>query len=142
MAAESVMDRYIITVVSTQKIRLLVPSPTSSSVSDLKVELSRRLAKQGLNINASQLQLRLGSSDGPLLDNDDLLEHVVINPGEEDLICLIEDTASSCEDNKTKLAHQVSISSPAIQPSCIRTFSAVVSTLIRMLCCRPLQKPT
>jgi hypothetical protein len=79
------MERYTVSVVSegSQPASLLLPFRATATVSEFIVVLSRRLSKQGFSVNATDIQLHLGMSNGPLLDEEDLLEHVVISPGTE-----------------------------------------------------------
>jgi hypothetical protein len=89
------MERYTVSVVPLEATRFLIPFRPTSSVSELKKEVSRRLAKQATIIDASQLQLHLGKKDGPLLDDEDLLEYVVLDAREEELFAIIPATARS-----------------------------------------------
>jgi hypothetical protein len=83
------MERYTVSVLPLAAMRLLIPFRSSCSVSELKKELSRRLAKQATVVDASQLQLYLGSKNGPVLDDEDLLEHVVLDARNEELFAIL-----------------------------------------------------
>jgi len=83
------MERYTVSVLPLEATRFLIPFRPSSSVSDLKKELVRRLAKKAAVVDVSQLELYLGNKNGPLLDDDDLLEHVVRDASEEELFAIL-----------------------------------------------------
>jgi hypothetical protein len=74
------MERYTITVAppGAAPTRLLIPFPPTSSVSALSAEVQRRLARSEPNV--PDLIFHLGDTNGPILDEDDLLEDVIIDP--------------------------------------------------------------
>jgi hypothetical protein len=87
------MERYTVSVLPLAATRFLIPFHPTSSVFELKKELCRRLAKQATIVYASQLQLYLGKKDGPLLDDEDLLEYVVLDARHEELFAITPSTA-------------------------------------------------
>src|ERR1700749_4101214 len=81
------MERYAITFVDSRgkETRLLIPFRSSAPVADLTVEIWRRLNRVGINVGKNDLELRLGEADGPIVFEDDSLEHVIFNTKEEQL---------------------------------------------------------
>jgi hypothetical protein len=55
----------------------LIPFPPTSSISALAAEVKRRLART--DPNAPDLILHLGDVNGPILDEEDLLEDVIVD---------------------------------------------------------------
>lgn len=91
------MERYTVTYVGHDSVqtRLLVPFPPTASVAEFIAELSKRLTKIVIQICKADLQLRLGEPNGPLIDGDDLLEHVVLTPRDEVLFATSRGQPSS-----------------------------------------------
>jgi hypothetical protein len=91
------MERYTVTYVGHDSIqtRLLVPFPPAASVAEFIAELSKRLTKIAIQVYKADLQLRIGEPNGPLLDEDDLLEHVVLTPRDEVLFAASRSQPSS-----------------------------------------------
>jgi len=81
------MERYTVTVTppGAAPIRLLIPFPPSSSISALAAEVKRRASRAGLSHDTSELVLRLGDATGPLLDEEDLLEDVIVDSKTESI---------------------------------------------------------
>jgi hypothetical protein len=80
------MERYTVTIAlsGAESFRLLIPFPPTSSVSALATEAKRRASRQGAWPEVSDISLRLGDDvGGPILDGDDLLEDVIIDPKAE-----------------------------------------------------------
>jgi hypothetical protein len=80
------MERYTVTVAppGAESFRLLIPFPPTSSVSALATEVKRRASRQGAWLEVSDISLHLGDDiGGPILDGDDLLEDVIIDPKAE-----------------------------------------------------------
>jgi hypothetical protein len=61
----------------------LIPFSPTSSISALVAEVKRRLARS--DPNAPELILHLGDATGPILDEDDLLEDVIVDPEGESI---------------------------------------------------------
>jgi hypothetical protein len=91
------MERYTVTYVGHDSIqtRLLVPFSPTASVAEFIAELSKRLTKIAIQVCKADLQLRIGEPNGPLLDEDDLLEHVVLTPRDEALFAASRGQPSS-----------------------------------------------
>ena len=81
------MERYTVTVTppGAAPIRLLIPFPPSSSISALAAEVKRRASRAGLSPDVSELVLHLGDAMGPLLDEEDLLEDVIVDSKTESI---------------------------------------------------------
>lgn len=82
------MERYKVSISSPEtgsNLRLLIPFPATSSLSALATEVKRRAAKQGLFIRDRTIFFRLNQDDGPILDDDDKLGEVIIDPHNEDI---------------------------------------------------------
>ena len=81
------MERYTIVAPSGSSgtVSILVPCERQAKVQDLINKARGRLERASAAINGRQLLLKLGAVDGPLLDGDDALEHVVLNPSRERL---------------------------------------------------------
>ena len=81
------MERYAVTFVDGEgkETRLLIPFRSSAPVADLTVEIWRRLNRVGINVGKNDLELRLGGAEGPLVFDDDALEHVIFNAKDEQL---------------------------------------------------------
>jgi len=75
--------------------RLLVPVSSTASVAEFIAGLSKRLTKIAIQVYEADLQLRIGEPNGPLLDGDDLLEHVVLTPRDEVLFATSRGQPSS-----------------------------------------------
>lgn len=58
------------------------------TVAGLRDEIGRRLLRAGIPVNVSQLQLRLDSRMGPLLDEDDLVSIVLLHQANESIFAL------------------------------------------------------
>jgi len=91
------MERYCVTNVTADgyETRLIVPYPPTAPLADFKAEISKRLAKYKISIPKAELQLRLGSSNGPFLDDDDTLQAVILNPRDEVLYAVTGGPVSS-----------------------------------------------
>ena len=76
------MERYTVTVAppGAESLRLLIPYPPTSSVSALAAEVKRRASRLDVWPDVPELALRLGDVDGSLLDEDDLLADVILDP--------------------------------------------------------------
>jgi hypothetical protein len=83
------MERYTITVPippGASSIRLLIPFPPTSSIAALAAEVKKRASRSALPLDAlSDLILHLGDAAGPILDDEDLLEDVIIDPKNESI---------------------------------------------------------
>jgi hypothetical protein len=101
------MERYTISIVSQSAIvtRLLIPLPPTSLVSELIAEILRRLNKYDSSIATGSLQLRLEEQNGPLLDEDDQLQCVVINPRVEHLFATTPATRDMSTAVSTNAVH-------------------------------------
>jgi hypothetical protein len=102
------MERYTVSVLPLVATRFLIPFRPSSSVFELKRELCRRLAKQATIVDVSQLQLYLGKKDGPLLDDEDLLEYVVLDARDEELFAIVPSTARPGSTSRASASQPVS----------------------------------
>jgi len=81
------MERYTVTVPippGASSIRLLIPFPPTSAVSALAAEVKKRAFRASPLLDASSnVILHLGDATGPILDDQDLLEDVIIDPRTE-----------------------------------------------------------
>jgi hypothetical protein len=92
------MERYTVTVSppGAESFRLLIPFPPSSSVSALATEVKRRASRQDPWSDSSEIFLRLGEGlGGPLLDGNDLLEDVILDPKAEAITATSRNTPPS-----------------------------------------------
>ncbi len=93
------MERYTVTIAlppGTSAIRLLIPFPPTSSVSALVAEVKKRVSRSALLLDAaSDLILRLGDFSGPILDEDDLLEDVILDSKVESITATPRDGLAS-----------------------------------------------
>jgi hypothetical protein len=91
------MERYTVAYVGHDSVqtRLLVPFSSTASVAEFIAGLSKRLTKIAIQVYEADLQLRIGEPNGPLLDGDDLLEHVVLTPRDEVLFATSRGQPSS-----------------------------------------------
>ncbi|KAE9993630.1 hypothetical protein EG327_004151 [Venturia inaequalis] len=83
------MERYTVSVLPLESTRFLIPFRTASTVFEFKTEIARRLQKQGTAVDAPSIQLYLGNKNGPLLDDEDLLANVVLDPSKEEVFATI-----------------------------------------------------
>jgi hypothetical protein len=76
------MERYTVTVSppGAESFRLLIPFPPTSPISALATEVKRRVSRQDAWPDVPDISLCLGDVGGPILDGDDLLEYVIIDP--------------------------------------------------------------
>jgi hypothetical protein len=90
------MERYAVTFADGEgkETRLLIPFRSSAPVADLTVEIWRRLNRVGINVGKNDLELRLGGVDGPIVFEDDALEHVIFNTKDEQLYVVNKPTIS------------------------------------------------
>lgn len=83
------MERYIITIAippGASSIRFLIPFPPTSSVSDLAAEVKKRASRSALLPDPSSIIiLHLGDAKGPILDGDDILKDVILDPKAESI---------------------------------------------------------
>ncbi|QDS73995.1 hypothetical protein FKW77_008649 [Venturia effusa] len=101
------MERYTVSVLPLEATRFLIPFRSGSPVSEFKKELARRLAKQGDMNDVSSIQLYLGNKDGPLLDDDDLLEHIVLDASNEEILAVISPVRSGSTSSMTAASQAV-----------------------------------
>jgi hypothetical protein len=75
------MERYIINVVlpESEPLRLLVPRSPNSAVSDLVEEIKRRISRLDTPPDTTSLRLHLGGTDGPIIDEADILSDVILD---------------------------------------------------------------
>lgn len=102
------MERYTDSVLPLEATRFLMPFQSASTVSECKKELSRRLLEQGTAVDVSSIQLYLGKKDGPLLDDDDLLEHVVLDASKEEIFAILLSVRSGSTASMTAASQAVS----------------------------------
>ena len=77
------MERYTVTVVSTlgqERPQLLISLPGSSTVAALIEEVIRHSAKKLAQTIESKLNIHLNTENGPILDDDDMLQDVIDSP--------------------------------------------------------------
>lgn len=77
------MERYTITLVNADSTtQLLIPLPPASAVSALIAQVRRRATKlpKYSGWQQGEISLRVEAEDGPMLDEDDMLQDVVIDP--------------------------------------------------------------
>ncbi len=77
------MERYVVTLVGVgRQPQLLIPLNPQDPVSALIAQVRRRAAKlfKSSIWQKGDITLRVDGEDGPLLDEDDLLQHVVNDP--------------------------------------------------------------
>jgi hypothetical protein len=93
------MERYTITVtpLGAAPIRLLIPFPPTSSISALSAEVKRRVSRPTVWPDVPDLILHLGDASGPILDDDDLLEDVIIDAKVEPITATPRSGSSSAE---------------------------------------------
>ncbi|KAK3369954.1 hypothetical protein B0H63DRAFT_551902 [Podospora didyma] len=126
------MDRYSVAFVpgSGGNEKLLVPFDGRKTVRKFRAEIGRRLARVGLAIDDTHLQLRLDSTTGPLLDGEDALSTVVFLPAKETIVAL---------DTNTNSAYPVAESAPpAATPAPDNDFSNGGSVPIKVRVLTPL----
>jgi hypothetical protein len=101
------MERYTVIVAppGAEIFRLLIPLPSTSSVSALAAEVERRISRlEGLP-GVSDITLHLGEADGPMLDAEDALGDVIFDPKLETITA----TSRAMKENKVPhLPHSVS----------------------------------
>jgi hypothetical protein len=76
------MQRYSVVVSDTgwpEPLKFLVPLQSSSISAALIAEVVKRAFRFGKTLNAASCTLRLASSDGPMLDPDDILSDLVVD---------------------------------------------------------------
>lgn len=88
------MERYTVTLISpaASPLQLLVPFDSSLPLRSLTEEIVRRASKLGLSLALDNVLLRLCREDGPILDVDDVINHVVISPQDEVIFAMLRET--------------------------------------------------
>jgi hypothetical protein len=86
--------------------RLLVPFPSGSAVRAFASELQQRLARIGVTVDASAIVFCLDDANGPLIDLEDALEDVVLDPHTEQLYASVSVVSLSNGSNSTSDAQQ------------------------------------
>lgn len=88
------MERYTVAVISpaASPVRLVVPFDSSFTLRPLLEEIQRRAIKQGVSLVLDTVLLRLGREDGPILDAEDVINHVVISPQDETIFVMLQET--------------------------------------------------
>lgn len=78
------MDRYTINInhPGAEPVLLLIPFPPTSTIQNLVNEIRRRASRVQLLL-PDQVSLHLGGENGPLLDEEDAVEDVVLDPKTE-----------------------------------------------------------
>ena len=93
------MQRYTVnfreTNVTTR--RLLVPFDSGSSIIAFASELQRRLARAGIVVQADAILFRLDDVNGPLIDGEDTLEDVILDPRVEQLFASVPGSSTNLE---------------------------------------------
>ena len=77
------METYVATIVvpnAEAKLELDVPFSPESPISAFAEELRRRCKRYAINLDDESLLLRLGRGGGPVLNENDILRDVVIDP--------------------------------------------------------------
>ncbi len=77
------MERYTVTVVhpdNSGTTQLLIPLHHDKPVAALAVEVARRFAKRSALAVGLAFELHLWQQDGPVVDADDLLKEVALDP--------------------------------------------------------------
>lgn len=91
------MVRYTINVTppGSTPLSVLVPLPPSATVSALGEEIIARLARRGLDtsLHGHDVILHLGGSDGPVLDAQDTISDVIVDPGSKTIHASLQDNA-------------------------------------------------
>ena len=125
------MERYTVTIKppgSSPGLQLLVPLTSSSALSILANQARRRASQHGVNIPEAGFVLHL-NHDGPILDLEDELGHVVLHPREETVVITwLEQPASEVENSEVRTHPLCSIltgghisvytSYPRLKPTC------------------------
>ena len=107
------MERYTVKFVTAGQgdRSILVPFNSSLTVGELKSDIARRLSRAGPVIDAVDLQLRLESPSGPILDEQDLVSDVVLHPSQETITALALTTDAGV-GNAPETSTSVSLVSP------------------------------
>jgi uncharacterized protein YegL len=82
LCAHITMQRYSVVVSDTgwpEPLKFLVPLQSSSISAALITEVVKRASRFGKTLNAASCTLRLATSDGPMLDPDDILSDLVVD---------------------------------------------------------------
>lgn len=91
------MERYKISIFfpeSGSSLQLLVPFPPTSSISALAEEVKKRATRQGFPLNEREIFFRLEQEDGPILDGEDRLNEVIIDPRSEGIFVTFQNATS------------------------------------------------
>jgi hypothetical protein len=80
--AQTTMQRYSVVISDTgwpEPLKLLVPFQSSATSAALVVEVVKRASRFAKTLNTANYTLHLASTDGPLLDPDDILSDLVVD---------------------------------------------------------------
>lgn len=99
------MERYTVTVYPPegQPCRLLIPFSPKSTISALAIEIKRRISRLDIWNDVSNITLRLGEANGPILDEEDLLEDVILDAKAEIIVV----TSQAQAEPAATLQHEV-----------------------------------
>ena len=82
------MERYTVIVVSPlgPSVDLLIPCSSKSTIADLTATALTRANKRLHNLpQIEEAELHLHKTSGPLLDYEDIIEHVIVTPSSESI---------------------------------------------------------
>lgn len=89
------MERYTVSIPfpkSGSNLQLLIPFLSTSSILEFGDEVKKRSEKQGFPMGERVIFFRLEQDDGPILDMDDRLNEVIVDPRSEKIFVTFQNT--------------------------------------------------
>jgi hypothetical protein len=102
------MERYTIVVAlpGVESFRLLVPFQPALSISTLAIEVKRRVSRLEVVSDGLDITLHLGDANGPMLDEEDALADVILDPKSEEITVVSKIKKTTDQDMSTTVSSQ------------------------------------